>query len=108
MRFGLGRWLLRFVAVAVLAPPVQARRCPADAVPVGPVCVDRYEASVWSIPPASTRLLAKVQAGKAHADDLTSGGATQLGAIPENGCTYTEYPDTFPFTGNWTAPLYAA
>ncbi len=98
------------MVVFALGAPAWAGRihCTPDSVPVGPVCVDTYEASVWSIPASSSRLIARVQAGKADAAELTAGGATQLGAIPPSGCTYTEYPDSFPATGSWTAPLYAA
>jgi formylglycine-generating enzyme required for sulfatase activity len=49
-------------------------------VPVGPLCVDKYEASVWSI---------------------ASGTGTQYGANSDN------YPAGFPDTGNWSTPLYA-
>src|SRR5439155_549721 len=108
MRFALGRWLLRFVAVAVLAPPVQARRCPPDAVLVGPVCVDRYEASVWSIPSGSNELVGKIRRGRATVAQLAAAGAVQMGAIPMSGCTGSDYGPAFPPNGNWTTPLYAA
>lgn len=49
-------------------------------VKVGPLCVDKYEASVWS-----------------NAD----GTGTQYGTATDN------YPGTFPDTGNWTTPVYA-
>lgn len=100
------------VALALLALPLpasaRALRCSPDAAPVGPACIDTYEASVWAIPARNARLIAQLRAGRVQAADLLAAGATQIGAIPENGCTYTEYPDTFPFDGNWTAPLYAA
>jgi formylglycine-generating enzyme required for sulfatase activity len=50
-------------------------------VRVGPLCVDKYEASVWSRP---------------------DGTGTQFPvSFP------TRYPKTFPVNGNWTRPLYA-
>jgi formylglycine-generating enzyme required for sulfatase activity len=49
-------------------------------VQVGPICVDKYEASVWSSP---------------------DGTGTQY---PESS---PRFPATFPVTGNWTEPLYA-
>jgi formylglycine-generating enzyme required for sulfatase activity len=49
-------------------------------VRVGPLCVDKYEASVWSNP---------------------DGTGTQYPAASPR------YPATFPVTGNWTEPLYA-
>lgn len=49
-------------------------------VPVGPLCVDKYESSVWSV---------------------SNGTGTQYGFSSDN------YPSTFPDSGNWTAKLYA-
>lgn len=40
-------------AVGVFATQVRAQNCPSDMVDMGPVCVDRYEASVWSDPAGS-------------------------------------------------------
>ena len=51
-------------------------------VKVGPLCVDKYEASVWS-----------------NAD----GTGTAYGSFTGQ----TAYPASFPANGNWTAPLYA-
>jgi sulfatase-modifying factor enzyme 1 len=50
-------------------------------VKVGPICVDRYEASVWSQP------------------DGTGISYPQARTM--------RFPATFPETGNWTVPLYA-
>ncbi len=83
----------------------EKKGCSRDAVQVGPVCVDKYEASVWSIPAANTRLINKVKKGKATLADLTAGGASQV-SPSANFCP--AFPGTFPNTGNWTAPLYAA
>jgi formylglycine-generating enzyme required for sulfatase activity len=52
-----------------------------EVVKVGPLCVDKYEASVWSSPDGTG-----TQYG-ATADDYTAAG--------------------FPDNGNWTTPLYA-
>jgi hypothetical protein len=49
-------------------------------VKVGPLCVDKYEASVWSV---------------------FDGTGTQYGA------TTDDYPVTFPDTGNWTTQAFA-
>lgn len=69
------------IAVGMLISPAWAQvpKCAADMTRPGSFCVDRYEASVWSIPSTATRLIKKVQKGKATAADLTAGGATQLG-----------------------------
>jgi formylglycine-generating enzyme required for sulfatase activity len=52
-----------------------------EMVRVGPICVDKYEASVWSEP---------------------GGHGVQY---PQSD---PRYPATFPVNGNWTEPLYAA
>ncbi|HXJ33536.1 MAG TPA: hypothetical protein VMS22_05790 [Candidatus Eisenbacteria bacterium] len=84
-------------------PPEWERPCPPDSVAVGTACIDKYEASVWSVPADNTTLVAALRAGTASREDLGAGGATQIGA----GCA-TFFPETFPVTGNWTVPLYAA
>jgi len=88
-----------------LPPPPLS--CPPDAVISGSLCVDKYEASLWQIPPASTTLIQQVKDGTATLADLTSGGAVQV------GCTSAPYshaaiPGTFPANGAYTAPIYAA
>ena len=89
------------LALAVAAPaPAKTLRCAPDAVKVGTTCVDKFEASVWSIPPSNTSLVKRVQAGKATLAELQAAGAVQL------GCTlvvygHTAYPVTFPDNGNW-------
>ena len=92
---------------ALLAVPAVEARCSLDSVLVGPTCVDKYEASVWSIPPQKTLLIAKVKLGIATLANLTAGGATQLGAASTSSCSGSEYGSGFPDTGNWTGPLYA-
>ena len=75
--------------------------CPPDSAQVGPVCVDKYEASVWQMDPANVPLVAKVKAGTVTLAELAAGGATQL------GCGYplsnqSPYPANFPSSGQWT------
>jgi formylglycine-generating enzyme required for sulfatase activity len=72
--------------VHAAAPPPEGNPCRGNSVNdvmvrVGPLCVDKYEASVWS-EPAGT-------------------GMQFPQSIPR-------YPATFPENGNWTEPLYAA
>ena len=62
----------------------QAAACPSDSVQVGPVCVDKYEASVWEIPLTNTQLIKKVKDGKATEADLIAGGAVQRGVSSGN------------------------
>jgi eukaryotic-like serine/threonine-protein kinase len=73
---GVGR-----AAVAQL-PALPVRRCAPDAVVAGTVCLDKYEASVWRVPGATTAnatLVKRIQLGIATPTDLVAGGATQLG-----------------------------
>src|SRR4051812_31947841 len=80
------------------ATSIIAAACPPDSVQVGSVCVDKYEASVWSIDPANKGLIGKVRQGKAALSHLSEGGAVQRGANADdydlagcsdngNGCT---------------------
>ncbi len=91
--------------------PVLNGGCAPDAVPVGPLCVDKYEASVWEIPVApGNPVRNKVRAGTATLADLTSGGATQISAASWSplACVGAPFPLEFDKTGNWTSSLYAA
>ena len=79
-------WLVASATAHAAAPPPNGIPCkgsgPNDVmVRVGPLCVDKYEASVWSGP---------------------AGTGTQF---PQGS---PRYPATFPVNGNWTEPLYAA
>jgi formylglycine-generating enzyme required for sulfatase activity len=100
---------LIFLVTATLgASPVVAAKCPPDAVQVGTVCVDKYEASVWSVPANADALLKKVRKGRATAGDLIAHGAVHLGAAGIGTCDPQPYDDAgFPQSGNWTRPLYA-
>ena len=67
------------------AEPPTGRRCKGNSpddimVRVGPLCVDKYEASVWSNPDGT--------------------GTRYPAGSPR-------FPATFPVNGNWTEPLYA-
>lgn len=78
MTMALGLALLLVTMPAAHAVPT----CGLDSVPAGPVCIDRYEASVWRVPNPNTTnapLVAKIQLGTAIAADLTAAGATPLG-----------------------------
>src|SRR5262245_43476610 len=78
----------------------QAKKCPPDAVKVGPACIDRWEASVWRIPVGEKALLKKLQSGKVTLEKLAQAGAVQLGCTtpPWND---EAYPIHFPESGNW-------
>jgi len=85
------------VAGLLLAPAAQAAppkdpptKCAPDAVLVGSVCIDTYEASMWRIPDpfgANKGLVKNVRKGKAELQDLLDGGATQLGVGSDNYTT---------------------
>lgn len=89
MKDSVTRILLAVVLVTGVAsaaaadfPKFPVRRCAADAVLAGTVCLDRYEASVWRVPnPTTTNafLVKRIQLGSATRADLTAGEATQLG-----------------------------
>jgi len=62
-------------------------KCAADAVVAGTVCMDKYEASVWFVPNATTGnkgLVKKIRQGKVKLADLTNGGAIQVGASSDD------------------------
>src|SRR4029450_11891605 len=84
----------------LLAQPAAAKQCKADAVRVGGVCGDKYEASVWEIAPTNTKLIKKVQKSKvASAADLA--GATQRGMMID------DYGAGCPDTANGCMDFYA-
>jgi len=68
-------------------PSFPVRRCAADAVVAGTVCLDRYEAGVWRVPDSTTTnasLVRRIQLGIASHADLTAGGAMQLGTAGDD------------------------
>jgi len=67
------------LSLMLTSPALAAQKCASDSAQVGATCVDLYEASVWEIPAANTKLINKVKQGKATLADLTGGGATQRG-----------------------------
>jgi formylglycine-generating enzyme required for sulfatase activity len=95
--------LLSYLTLA--AGQAAAITCPSDAVPVGPLCVDKYEASVWSVPNPTTgnaALVSELKNGTATLGDLVAGGATQLGCDDFAPFDHEPFPENFPYGGNWT------
>ena len=80
----------------------QGGKCASDAIKVGPVCIDKYEASVWRVPAKEKKLVKKIQNGTVTLGDLTKAEAQQLGCT-QAPFVHKPYPVTFPNTGNWTA-----
>jgi len=80
------------VSGSLLLVPVEAKSalCPPDSVKSGPTCMDKYEASVWRIPPtnpaggSNALLIRRIPLGKTTAALLTSAGAMRLGESSDN------------------------
>ena len=91
------RWITMAAALALWASSAQAQRantpCAVDSVRSGTTCLDKFEASAWRVPNATTTnsaLVSKIEIGMATARDLTAGGATQLGAGGDNYAPCTD------------------
>ena len=98
------------VALVLAAATASAakQRCASDSIAVGPLCVDRYEATVWQVPESKKALVNKIQRGEVTLAELRAAGAQQIGAMTEGSCVDDiHYPSTFPNDGGWTKPLYA-
>jgi hypothetical protein len=82
--------------------------CPPDSVKSGSICIDKFEASLWQIPPSATTVIQHLQDGTVTLAELTGAGATQLSLATtwSSPCT-PAIPGTFPLDANYTAPLYA-
>jgi formylglycine-generating enzyme required for sulfatase activity len=100
--------LVLALSILCAAGGAAAVTCPPDAVPVGSVCVDKYEASIWSVPDPTTdnaALVAKLKDGTVTLAELQAGGAVQFGAAVLHGCPAPlgtpPYPANFPLNGNW-------
>src|SRR5262245_24073576 len=75
------------MVLGLLAAPAWAKQCPKDSVPVGNLCVDTYEASVWEIPAGNNALINKVKKGTATLAALTAGGTQRgLGSTDDYPC----------------------
>ena len=84
---GISAALASLASTALAQGAKPLKKCPVDAVVSGTVCMDKYEATVWRVPGATTVnkfLVKKIQLGKATLADLLAGGATQLGVVGDN------------------------
>lgn len=70
-----------YLGLAAPAAAVAAK-CPADSVRVGPICVDKFEASVWETTNAA--LIKKIKAGTVTEAQLLAGGAIQRGVSSDD------------------------
>ena len=74
-----------FAGLLLLASAALAK-CESDSVQVGPVCVDKYEASVWQTTDAA--LIKKIKKGTATLAGLTAGGTQRgIGATDDYPCS---------------------
>jgi hypothetical protein len=86
------------IAVLASADLAHAKKCPKDTVQVGPACVDKYEASVWST--TDTQLIRDIQKGKI---DVVS----ELVGATQHGVGSDDYGVSCPDTGNGCTGYYA-
>lgn len=94
------------LAVALLAATLPggaqaAKKCPPDSVASGATCIDRYEASIWSVPgPTTTHkgLVKKIQKGTVKLADLERAQAVPLGC---DEMDQPDFPASFPPDGGW-------
>ena len=71
---------------ALFLEPVMAAACASDSVQSGTVCMDKYESSVWYVPPSENGLISKIRSGRASLANLTSASALGAGVVePEAG-----------------------
>jgi formylglycine-generating enzyme required for sulfatase activity len=91
------RTISAVAALALIASGAGAQSgnplCPPDAVPVGGMCMDEFEASAWRVPAPTTLnagLVAKILLGTATEADLAAGGATQLGTTRDDYAPCTD------------------
>ena len=87
-------------SAVLMAGAAAAKQCPPDAVRVGAVCVDKYEASVWEITPTNTALIRKVQKGKISS-------AADLAGATARGVTTDDFGTGCPDTGDGCLNVYA-
>jgi hypothetical protein len=91
-----------FSVTGTRTPPLvgpQDLTCPPDAVRSGPICIDKYEASVWEIPPGNAATIAKIKNGTVTEDELD--------AFVQLGVASADYGTGCPPNGNGCKNLYA-
>ena len=80
--------------------------CPVDSVQSGTTCMDKYEASVWYVPPTQTSLISAIRQGTVTIAGLTSAPAVAAGVV-QRGVTGADYGPGCPVTGNGCVDFYA-
>lgn len=67
--------------------------CPRDAVLAGRTCIDKFESSLWQIPPtnlageSNAKVITKIRSGTVTLADLTAANAVQVGRFGEGAPT---------------------
>lgn len=89
------------LSLSLLVPDriAHAKDCPSNAVPVGPVCVDKYEASLWEA--TDQQLIKKIRDNTVTLADLQAAGARP------RGVSGNDYGPGCPPTGKGCTNLYA-
>jgi hypothetical protein len=83
-------WTMAAGAQISASRPEVGIACSLDSVLAGTLCVDKYEASVWTLLLGSAALREKLKAGAVTLADLVNGGATQRGAgVDDYPCSDT-------------------
>jgi hypothetical protein len=80
--------------------PVKSAGCPIDSVKVGNACLDKYEASVWEIPPGNSDVVRRIHLGIATLPELQAAGF-------QRGVASDDYGSGCPDTGFGCVNLYA-
>jgi len=92
---------------AFFVEKVIAAACAPDSVQSGTVCMDKYEASVWYVPPSERTLIAKIRDGRASLANLTSAGAVSAGVVQLGLAAGDLIAHGCPATGNGCVDFYA-
>ena len=92
------------LSLGLAAPAAEAGSCPPDAVASGTICIDKFEASVWGIPPTKGALIKKIRLGTVTLADLTAPGS---GAVQHTDMSTAAAIAVCPSTGNGCKDAYA-
>jgi hypothetical protein len=74
--------------------------CPPDSIRVAGTCLDKYEASVWVVPPGNASLIQKIRLGTVTLAELQAGGS-------QRGVGSDDFGVDCPDTGDGCVNFYA-
>jgi hypothetical protein len=95
------------VSQALFPEPVAASACAPDSVQSGPICIDKFESSVWYVPPSAKRLILRIRNGHASLANLTSASAVSAGVVQLGLIAGDLAAHGCPATGNGCLDYYA-